>query len=133
MIAGVGVDLVDLAAFRRQLDDPASTFLEAVFTVGERRYAATRPSRDPARHLAARYAAKEAFLKAWSAGNRGARPAEKAVDYREIEVVCDDWGRPGLRLHGRVARALGPGLRTWLSLTHDGGYAAAYVVLERVP
>jgi holo-[acyl-carrier protein] synthase len=129
MIAGIGLDIVDLAGFRAQLADRASTFVEGTFTAAERDDCEGRASRDPARHLAARYAAKEAFLKAWSGGMTGA-PALAGVDYREIEVVTDAWGRPSLRLHGTVARKVGE-CRLHVSLTHDGGYAAASVLMER--
>lgn len=130
MIRGLGLDVVDLAGFRAQLDVPGSTFEEATFTLAERREARLRPDDDPARHLAARYAAKEAFLKAWSGGRWGASPVLPGVDLREIEVSSDAWGRPSLRLHGVLASAVAPELRWWVSLSHDGGVVAAVVVVD---
>ena len=97
----------------------------------------------PARTLAARWAAKEALVKAWSAAanaasGRAVAPvlAPEAVDWREIEVLTDRWGRPGLRLGGRVLdaveRSLGAGAgqasRWSASLSHDGDWAAAIVL-----
>ncbi len=133
MIAGVGVDMVDVAAFREQLGDRASTFVEGTFTAAERRNAASRPSGDPVPHLAARYAAKEAFTKAWSASNAGYPPALEALDLRDIELVNDAWGRPGLRLHGEVARVVRASelAATHVSVSHDGAWAVAVVVIER--
>ena len=132
MIAGVGIDVVDIAGFREQLADPATTFVEGTFTNGERADVEHRPARDKTPHLAARYAAKEAFIKAWSASNPGEVPALSSVDMREIEVATDAHGRPGIRLHGRVAEAVtARGLgHTHLSLSHDGGVAAAVVVIQ---
>jgi holo-[acyl-carrier protein] synthase len=133
VIAGVGVDLVAIEGLRAQLADPASAFAEGTFTARERADAAARPSGDPARHLAARFAAKEAFLKAWAGGRFGHAPALRHADLRQIEVSTDAWGRPRLRLAPDLARALdadGP-WRAHLSLSHDGAYATAYVVLER--
>lgn len=129
MIRGVGLDLVDVAGFGAQLADPASTLAEGTFTPAERRDGART---DGVRHLAARFAAKEAFVKAWSSANFGGRPALGDADLREIEVVTDRWGRPALRLHGAVAAALGAlgPLRLHVSLTHDGPVAAAVVVVE---
>lgn len=123
-----------LEGFARQLADAASGFAEATFTDGERRAARGEPAVATAR-LAARFAAKEAFIKAWSSARRG-RPHElDAVDMREIEVTDDGWGRPALALHGAVAEAVGrlAGGRPviHLSLTHDGPAAGAVVVLER--
>ncbi len=133
MIAGVGTDLVDIAGFRQQLADPASRFAEATFTAAERQVADSRPSTDATPHLAARFAAKEAFVKAWSGGFYGQTPALNHIDLREIEVVSDRFGRPALRLTGTVADAVMsnyPACRIHLSLTHDGPCAAAFVVLE---
>ena len=80
------------------------------------------------RHLAARFAATEAFIKAWSSSRWGSPPLLRSVDMREIEVIQDPWGRPSLRLHGDVARAAGR-LDAHLSLSHDGGVAVAFVIL----
>jgi holo-[acyl-carrier protein] synthase len=136
-VVGVGLDLVDVEGLAAQLADPASAFADGVFTAGERR-AARAGAGGEARHLAGRWAAKEAFVKAWSAARRDRPPQLGALDLREVEVVADGYGRPALALHGAVAAAvaalageLGAGdLRTHLSLSHDGGMAAAVVVLE---
>lgn len=135
-VLGVGIDVVDVAGFRTQLADPASGFVVATFTVGEQRDAA-RPAGDRAERLAARFAAKEAFVKAWSGARYGWPPAVATVDLREIEVVLDGYGRPGLRWHGTVRAAVaelaGPGaVESRLSLSHDGGVATAIVILSAV-
>ncbi len=130
MIAGVGIDLVDLVGFREQLDDTASVFVERTFTAHERAVAGARPGSDPARHLGARFAAKEAFVKAWSSSMRGRAPVLRSVDLREIEVVSDEWGRPALRLHGALAAAVGA-CHLCVSLSHDGDLATAVVTFEK--
>ena len=132
-VLGVGVDLVHVPSFADQLDQPGSDFA-AVFTPGERRDANGRTT-DAARHLAARWAAKEAVVKAWSASIYGTAPVmdDSAVDggaLRLIEVVTDAWGRPRIRLHGEVAKHL-EGCTVEISLSHDGDYATAYAVLHR--
>jgi holo-[acyl-carrier protein] synthase len=137
MIIGVGTDVVSLPGFRAQLSDAASRFADGTFTPRERRDAAARSSADAARHLAARFAAKEAFVKAWSGSRFGAAPHERALDFRGIEVESDAWGRPRLRVAPPVSdhldRAHGAGgWRTHLSLSHDGEIVVAYVVLEAV-
>jgi holo-[acyl-carrier protein] synthase len=121
----IGVDVVDIPEFTRQLEDRASGFVDGTFAAGEQRTA----NGDP-RRLAARFAAKEAFIKAWSGSRRGQPPLLAHIDLREIEVVDDGYGRPGLRLHGAVADAVGP-VATHLSLSHDGHAAIAFVMLER--
>lgn len=92
---------------------------------------------DPlARHLAGRWAVKEAVVKAWSAALYGSPPAiaPDLLVWSEIETVCDAWGRPSVRLSGEVARqvaaTVGENARWNVSLSHDGGSAVAFVVLE---
>lgn len=125
MIVGVGLDLVDIARIRRLLDERGERALAKLFTAGEAAYAAQRP--EPARHLAARFAAKEAAYKAL-AGTAAAR----GIGWQDVEVVVEWDGRPTLRLHGRAAaRAAELGVtRAHLSLTHAEATAAAVVVLE---
>jgi holo-[acyl-carrier protein] synthase len=132
-VLGVGVDLVHVPSFADQLDQPGSEFAE-VFTPGERRDASGR-STDVSRHLAARWAAKEAVVKAWSSSLYGTAPVmgDSAGDMgalRQIEVVPDAWGRPRIRLHGEVEKHL-EGCTVEISLSHDGDYATAYAVLHR--
>lgn len=128
---GVGTDLVHIPGLRAQLADVASVFEEMTFTEAERATAQQRPSRDPARHLAARYAAKEAFIKAWSNMRTNKPPALHALDMRDIEVIQDAHGRPALALHGAVAAAFRQDVNgtIQLSLSHDGDYALAFVVI----
>ena len=148
----VGTDLVHVPGFSTQLDQPGTVFAQRVFTARELREAQRRSQERgsiPAQHLAARWAAKESFIKAWSqahvlcAKSRGTSTSPvilaEDVDWREIEVVTDRWGRPSLRLSGTVAhaveRSLGEEVSTpgcWpVSLSHDGDYAAAIVLHVR--
>ncbi len=127
--------MVAVPDFAEQLARPGTAFAR-LFTPGERRDAAGpgRSAADRAEHLAARWAAKEAFVKAWAAARYGSPPALAEVDLRRVEVVCDAWGRPALRLHGEVAEAVRATLgevTVHVSLSHDGGTAVAYVVIER--
>lgn len=130
-VVGVGLDVVDVDAFSQQLGQPGTRFTILAFTAGER---SDVGDADP-RRLAARFAAKEAFLKAWSS-SRFAQPATlTSWQLHDVEVVNDVEGRPALRLHGAVAAAvdqqMGPAWRAHVSLSHDGPVAAALVVLER--
>lgn len=126
MIAGVGIDLVDIARVERMLDGKRDRILARLFTEAERAYALARAR--PAMHLAARLAAKEAAFKAL-AGSDEAR----LIGWREVEVVSPTGGGiPSLRFHGRAdlrARELGVA-RMFLSLTHTDSTAGAVVVLE---
>ncbi len=118
VIAGIGVDLVDIARFERTLER-TPRLRERLFTPRE------QPM--PARSLAARYAAKEALIKALG-GSDG-------VYWGEIEVRNDGEGRPFFSLAGRTAdTVLDRGIATMhLSMSHDGGFATAYVIAENAP
>ena len=119
-VVGIGTDLVDIDRFRTVLRRRPSV-ADRLFTPHERTYAAR--AGDPAARLAARFAAKEAALKALGYGLGGMRMAE-------IEVVRDDDGRPELVLHGEArSTAAGHGVSRWLvSLSHTDHLAQATVV-----
>jgi holo-[acyl-carrier protein] synthase len=134
MIVGMGIDLVAVPELATQLADGASVFAAKTFTSAELLYAEKNPSHDPVRHLAARYAAKEATLKALDSAAGAAGVTTGPVPLSDIEVESDDAHRPGLALHGEadgLARRLHID-RALVSLTHDGAYAMAVVVLERI-
>ena len=126
-IVGIGIDLVSIPEFAEQVDQPGTVFAET-FTPGERRDAADKSS-SAARHLAARWAAKEAVIKAWSGSRFSKRPVLPEGIHRDIEVVTDMWGRPRVRLTGAIAEHLEK-VTIHLSLTHEGDTAAAVAVLE---
>ena len=125
---GLGTDLVDINQIRKQLQDEASSFVQKTFSTTEIRYAHQQPSKDPARHFAARFAAKEALIKAWSSLRFGRPPLLPNPDFREIEVFNDHYGRPALRFSGTVHEHL-RNYSTKLSLSHDGSLAIAVVIL----
>lgn len=99
-------------------------FLSRCFTDNERRYAEGSRRRDE--HFAARFAAKEAVLKALGTGWRS------GIAWTDIEVAVEPSGQPGVRLAGeadRIAADLGAG-RWRLSLSHAGGFAMASAIAE---
>ena len=121
-IAGHGIDLVEVARIARLIDDHGQRFLDRCFTAHERGCAEGTKRR--AEHLAARFAAKEAVLKALGTGLTG------GIAWTDIEVVRQDSGAPSIRLHNEAAKlAASSGVSRWLvSLTHTGGHAAASVI-----
>jgi len=124
VIVGAGIDLVETERIRRTIARFGRRFLERVFTPGEIAYAERK--RDPAERYAARFAAKEAAMKAIGTGLRG------GVRWRDFEVANRASGRPELTFHGRAAQ-IAAALRvrrSTLSLTHTKGQALAVVILE---
>ena len=120
----VGIDLVAVERVGRMLDRLGERATARLLTPDERAYCLGMAF--PARHVAARVAAKEAVYKALQ-GTTDAR----AIGWREIEVVRDAMGRPSARLHGRAASRLQElGARAvLLSLTHTDDLAAAIAVV----
>lgn len=119
---GLGTDLVDVARLRRTLARTPS-LVEKLFTEGERSYA--QGANDPAERYAARFAAKEATMKALGVGLG-------AFGWHDVEVVRSDSGAPTLRVTGRAAElAEAAGVTRWaVSLSHTEGMAQAVVVAQ---
>jgi holo-[acyl-carrier protein] synthase len=124
-IVGIGIDLVSIDRLRGVLDRYGARFLERVLTADERTYCERH--RDPTPQVAARFAAKEAVLKALGTG------LSRGIRWQDVEVRREGDAPPRIHLSGRAAEesaALGVG-RIHLSLSHDHGSAVAMVILER--
>ena len=115
MIVGIGVDAVDIERFTSALERTPG-LASRLFTLGERGL--------PPASLAARFAAKEALIKAFGeSGNMG---------WHDVSVIKDEAGKPSFVLAGealKMAEAKGI-INVQLSLSHDGGMAVAFVVAE---
>jgi len=126
MIFGIGCDICETQFLKTELKKaPEDSILRSVFTTAELVYC--RSKRYPARHLAARFAAKEAFFKALGTGapNPGA--------FREVEVVLNAKGAPLISLSGdTLKRYLRSGAaRILVSLSHTSQTALAVVIIEK--
>lgn len=139
-VAGLGYDVVDVDAFAAQLAEPGSR-MRLLFSARERRQCAMRAQTKndgEAVHYAARWAGKEAVLKAWCDA-LGGRPAPYTLDdypWSRIEILNDALGCPRIVLapdvHERLVASLGERDVTWhVSLSHDGPIAAAVVILAK--
>lgn len=115
MIIGIGVDLVDVSRFEKAITQTPK-LKERLFTEGEKslnNYS-----------LAARFAAKEAFMKAVGKA--------QGLSFQEVEVVKDEFGKPSFELSGLSEQTVSEkGISSLhLSLSHDGDMAIAYVIAE---
>jgi holo-[acyl-carrier protein] synthase len=123
MIIGTGIDMIEV---ERVADRVArdSGFREMVFSTAEIEYCESKA--DPFQHYSARFAAKEAFLKAIGTG------WDNGLTLHEIEIVNEKNGKPLIRLLGDTAKTLGPlNIRSiHVSLSHLKSYASAVVILE---
>ncbi len=117
-MTSVGIDLVRVSRIQESLEKFGERFLKKVFTDDEIAYATAAPAHT-AERLAARFAAKEAAIKALDVANTGT--------WRDIEVCRTLEGRCTLQLHGGVRAAAGP-VALSVSLSHEGDYATAVVL-----
>jgi holo-[acyl-carrier protein] synthase len=123
-IVGLGLDLAQIARIQSFIERRGQRALDRVFTPGEQAYCEARASRFQS--YAGRFAVKEAVMKLLGTGWRG------GVRWVDIEVTRERGQAPAVRLHGVTARlAERRGIRTiHITITHDGGLAAAVAVGE---
>ena len=123
-VLGIGVDLVECARIEHSLERFGERFLKRVFTAGEIEY--SQSMKYPARHLAARFAAKEAASKAFGTG------IGKSMGWKDIDVRRKESGEPYVVLEGgaqklaeerKVSKVL-------ITLSHTEHHAMAVIVLE---
>ena len=124
MILGTGVDLAEVPRIRAAIERHGPRFIERIYTSLEIDYVERKANRFE--RYAARFAAKEAGMKALGTGWKG------GISWQDFEVANLPSGRPTLRLHGGASRAAQQlGVRQIsLSLTHTAELAIAHVILE---
>jgi len=125
VIVSIGIDIIEVARIREVLLR-TPRFVDRVFTAAERAYCDGRGV-VAAQHYAARFAAKEAMLKALQTGWRG------GISWQDVEVAAHDSGAPYLILRGQVLEILEKfgATATHLSISHTSEHAIAQVVLEK--
>jgi len=125
MILGIGIDQVEVGRIQKLLNDRPDRAARRLFTARERETCESRQRSDEC--FAARFAAKEAFVKALGCGLR------EGMNWTDIEVRTEKNGRPRIVLSGAAEEAFRSrgGSEIYLSFTHEGGQAVAFVVLER--
>jgi holo-[acyl-carrier protein] synthase len=124
MIVGTGIDIAEVPRIRQSIERFGERFLQRIFTAGEIRYCDSKANRFE--RYAARFAAKEAAMKALGTGwNHGVR-------WRDCEVVRLPGGRPTIAFHGKAGEfAAQLGMKNAaLSITHTAEQAIAQVILE---
>ncbi|MDX1394135.1 MAG: holo-ACP synthase [Gemmatimonadota bacterium] len=124
MVVGIGIDMVDIERLEGVLERHPDRAADRLFNPTELADCAEKAN--PSECLAARFAAKEAFLKALGTGLRD------GIAWREISLRTDPHGRPHIEASGAAAErveALGAS-SIHVSITHDGGLATAVVLLQ---
>jgi holo-[acyl-carrier protein] synthase len=120
MIEGLGIDIIEVDRIKKTLERWGERFLLRVFTAEERDYC--RRKAHPEQSLAARFAAKEAVLKAVGTGLSG------GIRWTDVKVVNDKSGKPEVKVDGEIARLIGD-KRILLSISHTKKLAMAQAIL----
>ena len=123
-VEGVGIDIIEIERIRRAVDKLGERFLKRIYTSVEIEYC--HRFEDPVPHLAARFAAKEAAMKALGVG------IYSGIPWTDYEIQNEPSGEPHLYFHRKAAaRARERGVaRCWVSLSHNRSQAVAVVVVE---
>ena len=124
VIVGIGVDIVEVGRVKDILSRYRDRFLRRVFTDDEAAYA--KKSVREAERLAGRFAVKEAVMKAFGTGK------SQGILWRDVETVRGAMGRPEVKLYGKAYNYMKSlkGNRIHVSISHDGGKAMAFVIIE---
>lgn len=123
MIIGIGTDLFEVERMKSRIEKQPS-FIDGIFTTNEINYC--NQFKNKAQRFAARYAAKEALLKALGTGWR------YGITFKDINIVNDDLGKPSIELSG-IAKNIADKLKVTsihLSMSHTNSLANAYVILQ---
>jgi holo-[acyl-carrier protein] synthase len=122
MIYGIGIDIVETVRIQQAVERWGKRFLERVYTDGEIAYAYRK--KDPYLSLSVRFAAKEAFIKAFSPG--------QVIPFTDVEVRNQHTGKPLMEIRGRTGELLKQKSiqKVHVSLSHEKDYSIACVVIE---
>ncbi len=121
MLTGLGVDIIEVSRIKKALDRWGERFLKRVFTPEEKRYSMRKAF--PEQSLAARFAAKEAVMKALGTGLSG------GIAWTDVEIVNNSFGKPEVKLGREISNLIGE-KNVKISLSHTREFAVAFAVLE---
>ena len=125
MLAGIGTDIIEVDRIRKFVSAESGR-LDCVYTPGEIAYCTAK--RFPEQHFAARFAAKEAFMKALGTGWRD------GIRFADVEIVHDDLGKPAMKLSGKAREVLEKMVSSFytvhVSMSHLKQFATATVIIE---
>jgi holo-[acyl-carrier protein] synthase len=120
---GTGIDIIEIERIREAVDRYGENFLQRVFTPHEINYCRRRKKLGYP-ELSVRFAAKEAYSKAIGLGISGLGRGNKGINWKDVEVVNNSYGKPSLSVKGTVAE------NVQVSLSHSRDYAIASVYVE---
>lgn len=120
MIRGIGTDIIEVDRIADNINEHGQRFLDRIFTQNEQVYC--NKYRQPARHYAARWAAKEAVVKAFGTG------FGDEISHKDIEVINDQKGKPEIHLADHLMEKFN-NPQLLITLSHCNSYATATVIM----
>ncbi len=123
MVLGIGTDIFEVQRMKNRLEQQPS-FIDGIYTIAEIKYCNQFKNKEE--HFAARYAAKEAFLKAIGTGWRN------GIRFNEIEIINNELGKPEIKLTGKAEETLKTlkGGSIHISLSHTKNLAIAFIIIN---
>ena len=121
MIFGIGIDIIEVARIRKAHARLGKRFLKGIYTEREQEFSLKH--NDPSERLDARWAAKEAFLKALGTGH------SRGVRWRDVEIIDNEHSRPTVKVYGKPRELLGD-RKVHLSISHLKDLATAIAIIE---
>jgi holo-[acyl-carrier protein] synthase len=131
MIYGIGTDIVEISRIKNAAQKWGERFLKKIFTENEIAYCYKK--KDPFPHLAVRFAAKEAAIKALSSEDNEQKTEDRPTkigNFKNIEILNHPSGKPFIKINTSHFPLLTSHFTIHLTLTHEQNYAVATVVLE---
>ena len=128
MIAGIGIDIIEVERIQNELSESEDAFCNKIFTKNEITYCRKASSKNvQSQRYAARFAAKEAFFKALGTGLR------EELQWKDVEMCHDDLGKPHLELKNKALDLIKKEKisKILLSISHSKNNAVAVVILEK--
>lgn len=121
MILGLGIDIIEIERIKKSVDEYGSHFLDKIYTQTERDYSLAKANKY--QHLAARFAAKEAIIKAL------ADIGEMGFKYQDIEIYNEKNGSPKVKLDGTLKEFVGDDKALKISMSHSDHYVTCVAIL----
>ena len=123
MIKGLGIDIIEINRIKEAVEKYGDSFLNKIYTQDEINYCKkSKAYRFP--ELAVRFAAKEAYSKAMGVGISGFGRNNDGINWKDVEVVNNDQGKPFISVDGKIIE------KSHVSLSHSKDYAVAEVIIE---
>lgn len=121
MIIGVGIDIIEIDRITKSIDRFGDLFINKIFTKTEIDYCESKKNKF--QHYAARFAAKEAIIKAFSASKLN------GFSWQDMEIYNEPDGTPKTNIYGKMGEFLGKEKDLQISLSHSDNYVVSYAVL----